>query len=332
MTEHDPATDSDAPSAQAPADNAPAANAEATPAEQPGRSKSALWVLVVVGCFLALGALWFAFFGSPRRIGPDVGTRPVQSKTATPTVSSVASSAAKPTTATLVPITVADVNAVLGQIDYIESNDASTTEYDTMVTHALAGVDLAAFAQSTLEATSAIMWQDVGWTRPLRTTGALKRAIVARSVAYWIASRDASGTDAPPLAAVLGVRMYPPANVDRNIQDSYFEVMAQGLGPLGLMFGAHDIDNEWTWKVVGVSITGTETANVTYTVRSFKGVRWKFINRKARYTKQLRFSRTPDGVWKLSAWLNYANVNAKLQSNVKPPGAATPVDEWWGTL
>jgi hypothetical protein len=311
-----------------PAAPATAASDAATPPAAPSSSREALWILVVLGGFLALGALWFALFASPQVIGSDSGA-PLgsgsQPASTTPAPSVVAST---PT----VPLTLADVNAVLAQIDYAESNDASATEYDSAVTRMMRGIDLEAFALATLEATSAISWTDVGVAEPRIVTGAEKDQLVAQAAAKWVASRDASGTDAPPLNFVLGVKMYPPVSVDRNLQDSLFEVMGQGLRPLGLMFGAHDADNEWTWKVVGVSVTGTDTADVTYTARASKAAGWKFRDPNARYTKQLRFARAEDGRWRLAGWSNYDAVAAQFRANLAPADATTDLDEWWGAL
>jgi hypothetical protein len=302
---------------------------EGPPASAPSparRTHVALGVLIAVGLVLAIAAVWFALFGRPGRIG-DAGNPP-----ATGTVP--ASTAASPSVpATPAPqLTAADVREVLSRIDYRESSDASTTEYNHALSHMLAGVDLAAFAHNTLESTSAIQWTDVGAPGPRTVTGAEKRRLVDQSAAYWISHRDARGGDGPPLNAVWGVMLSPPVQIDRNLQDSYYEVMAQGLVPLGLMFGAQDSDNEWGWTVTGVSVVASNTADVTYLATSRPHTLWHFANPKLTYTKRLAFSYDRKRGWRLSAWPNYGAVLSAFDNNLVPPGAPVHLDEWWGAF
>ena len=295
-------------------------------APQP-RSRAVLWVLLVLGAFLALGALWFALFGNPQVIGSDAGAILGSSSA---TSASSATSTSGVTTPT-VPITPDDVKAVLAQIDYAESSDASTTEYNDMISHAVAGVDLAAFAQNTLESTQSIWWVEPSTDVGRAVTGAEKNAIVAESIAAWL-SREQSIGETSTLSDVLGVRMYAPSSVDRIRSDSLFEVLGQGLAPLGLMFGAHDADDAWTWRVEQVTVTGPTTADVTYSASVRPDAGWRFVDASASYVKHLTFSATAGGGWRLAGWGNYGEVRSHLDANITPPGSVTAIDEWWGSL
>ena len=286
-------------------------------------SRAVLWVLVVLGAFLALGALWFALFGNAQVIGPDAGPGPRLQ----PATSTASSEAASPT----VPITGDDVKAVLAQVDYAESSDASITEYNHMISHAVAGVDLATFAQSTLESTSTIWWVDPSTGASSTLSGAEKDAVVAESIALWLKREDSIG-ETTTLSDLIGVRMYPPTAADRNRPDSLLEVVGQGLAPLGLMFGARDAGNVWDWQVEQIAVTGPRTADVTYSASVEHGQRWRFADPSAHYLKHLTFSTTGGGGWRLAGWGNYDDIRSRFQSNVRPPGAVPPLDEWWGSL
>ena len=308
----------------------------------PPRSPAAWWVLIVVACFVALGALWFAVFGSPQSVGPARGAHgPSHTATSTPSVTPTASAIPTVTvvptetvipTATLVPVKLADVKAVLAAVNYVESQETSRAQYDNAIRHMLKGVDFAAFAKVTLDATTGVEWTDVGSPSARRVTGAEKETIVAKAVAQWVRSRDASGTDTWPLNAVLGIKLYPPVAADRNLPDSYYDVMSQGLAPLGLMFGAQDVNATWSWKVVSVSVMSSHTADVTFVAHVRKTARFKFRNPDLRYTKRLSFTRTAGGRWRLGGWINCRTIAAKFYANVAPTGKAPPLDEWWGAL
>ena len=289
-------------------------------APQPG-SRAVLWALLVLGAFLALGALWFALFGNPRVIGLDAGDV---------LGSSSATSTSAVTTPT-VPLAPDDVKAVLAEIDYAESSDASTTEFNDMILHAVAGVDLAAFAQSTLESAQSIWWVEPSTDIRRTLTGAEKNAIVAESIAAWL-SREQSIGETSTLSDVLGVRLYAPSSVDRIRPDSLFEVLGQGLAPLGLMFGAHDPDDAWTWRVEQVTVTGPTTADVTYSASVKPDAGWRFVDPSVSYVKHLTFSTTAGGGWRLAGWSNYAEVRSRFDANITPPGSVTAIDEWWGSL
>jgi hypothetical protein len=126
--------------------------------------------------------------------------------------------------------------------------------------------------------------------------------------------------------------MFPPDSPDRIRPDSLLEVIGQGLAPLSLMFGAHDVDNEWTWSAEQVSVTGRSTADVTYSASTNSNAQFKFVDPSVTYIKHLSFAPAPEGGWRLAGWSNYAEVRARFSANLTPPGSVTNVDEWWGSL
>jgi hypothetical protein len=284
-------------------------------------TRAALWTLLVLGALLALGGLWFVVFGhAPRTSRAEVG-RGSQSSTSTASV--VASQTA--------PLTPSDVDAVLARIDYTESDMSSQTVYVNAVRRVLAGVDVMAFAQSTLEATPAIWWVEPGDGGPRIVTGAEKDALVAEALASYRNRRDAVG-DADALGDVLGMRLFPPTSANRNRLNSLVDVIGQGLAPLGAMFGAHDAGSQWAWHVEKVAVTAPDSADVIYSASVVLGASFRFANPSARYVKHLVFVRSDDGRWRLAGWSNYAEVDSQLRSNVTPPGTTLRLDEWWGAL
>jgi hypothetical protein len=109
--------------------------------------------------------------------------------------------------------------------------------------------------------------------------------------------------------------------------------VAQGLSPIGLMFGAQDADSGWTWRVDSVRITGPDSAVVTYSAATTPGnTKWRFIDPAMTYEKQLRFVRNGPGTWLLAAWPNEPAFRAKFFGNITPPDAAVEFDEWWQAL
>lgn len=325
MTTPDPTSD---PQATPPAENPALQQPEApSPAETPAparRLHPALWVLIVLGAFIAGGALWFAIFGSPQVIGTDTGQVPGST-----TASGLATATPTGVTTSTAPITADDVKAVLSAVDYVEPDDSQEVEYNNAITHVLAGVDVLTFAQNTLETTSAIWWREPGSSGVVVLKGPEKSAIVAESTAAYL-KRVSSLGDATALGDMMGIWLQPPDAFDRNRADSQLEVIAQGLRPLGLMFGAQDKDNSWVWTVEDVTVTGPNTADVTYSAQTLPGTNWRFIDPSLRYTKHLQFSRVA-GRWLLSGWSNYAQVKSKFDSNVVPAGSA-PFDEWFAAL
>ena len=281
---------------------------------------SALWVLAVFAGFLALAALWFALFASPQVIGSDVSATSGTTGT---------SSSAGGTGGANSGLTLADVNAVLAQIDYSESADTSSTEYAHMVTHLQAGVDVATFARNTLEATSSIWWQAPGAFSHVDVTGAQKQALSAKAVEFY-RSDEASSGQAAAIDGLLTAWFSRP--LPSNAADSYRMVVAQGLVPLGLLFGARDADNDWTWQVDDMAITGPDSADVTYSAKTLPTAKWSFIDPSKRYVKHLTFARAASGGWRLAGWSNYPEVNSDFQSNITPDGTHVNLDEWWGGL
>ena len=322
MTDAPSSTDS-TPPPPADGENTDAPTPTPSQAPEPHWLPGALWVLVVIGCFLAGAALWFALFGSPQRIGPDA---------VVPSAGASGSATSTPTANPPKPLTEGDVRSVLQVVDYFESTDASSAEYDHAFARVLQGVDLVDLARSTLDSTSAVTWIEPGTGASRRITGAEKNRRVEEALGYWVSARDASGTDAPALNELWGLQLNPPDPRQWTLQDSLLQVMVQGLKPLSLMFGARDADDLWTWTVESVSITGTDMADVTYVARTFAGSPWRFADPRLRYVKHLRFSQDADGRWRLSAWTNYPSVQASFNANVSPPDSATNLDEWWSSL
>jgi hypothetical protein len=282
-----------------------------------------LWLLVAIGAAVALAALWVALFGNPSVVGGQVA-----SGAATGSGASSIAATGQPAP----PLTVADVRSVLGDLDYERSRDSTLSAYDDAVARLVRSVDLVEFARATLDATAAISWTDMGASRSRLVSGAEKDELVAESLDHWKRFRSTTGSDADPLADALAASLYPPSVGDRNRADSLFAVMAQGLRPLGLLSGARSPSGGWTWRVVGVSVTGTDTASVTYSASADPSAGWSFADSGARYTKQLRFSRSPQGRWRLAAWTNFSAIDAQFRNNVRPRGAAVRFDRWWGAL
>jgi hypothetical protein len=303
--------------------------ATVTPAEEPTdqrpsqeRLPAGFWVLVVIAAFIALAALWFALFGNPQVIGPDTGATSGSVSTTSP-----GGTATLPTG----PITVRDVEAVLAQVDYTETTDTPTFEYNETLAHVTAGVDTLAFAKQTLEATPAIWWVETGTNAARDISGARKDALVAEALANWNGRLAEDGTRSA-LVAMLDVPFKAPNSATRTRQDSLLQVITQGLAPLGLMFGANDEDDNWTWAVRRITVTGLDSADVAYSASTRPGAPWQFVDPSAVYVKRLVFTRTPAGRWQLAGWPNHAEVSARFRSNVTPPGAVTDLDEWWGSL
>jgi hypothetical protein len=328
------------------------------PAEKPApaaaSSRSALWVLAVFVAFMVGGALWFATVGAPQPNGLAVpagsaAATGTASWTATATTSGTATATttatAGSTTASGAPsatgsagaiatptvaITRADVEAVLAQTDYTESSVSSTTAYDHMLVHLLAGVDEVTFAQNTLETTSGIVWNEPGSAGPAVAIGADKSALIAAATAAYL-KRQASLGDSVALSDMVGVRLFPPTRLDRNLPDSQLEVMAQGLAPLGVLTGDKRIGKQWEWTVEDITVTGPNSADVVYSAKTLPGAKFKFADPQLHYTKHLTFIGVADGRWQLAGWSNYAQVRAKLLGNVRPKGALQ-FDPWWGAL
>ena len=223
------------------------------------------------------------------------------------------------------------MKAVLSEVDYVESADASETEINDAIAHAVAGVDLLAFAQNTLDATASVWWVDPSTGARQTLAGAQKDAIVDESLAAWL-KREQSIGETSTLGDLLGVKLYPPTSVDRNRGDSQLEVIGQGLQPLTLMFGAHDSDDDWSWHVEQAAVTGPNTADVTYSAETSASALWRFANPSRTYTKRLIFAPTAGGGWRLSGWSNYPEVRTRLLGNITPPDGDTAVDEWWSSL
>jgi hypothetical protein len=288
------------------------------PTSTPRPSRSLPRVFLALAAVMALGAAGCVGAGGPN--GGGAGS----------TISSASVSAS--VTAPAPQLTVADVDTVLGEIDYVESSDSSTTRFDNAVARMLRGIDLPAFAQATLDATRAVQWTDMGTDRPRLATADEKIGLVAEQGTYWAKLRDSSGSDEQALVDMIGDHFYPPTVPDRNRADSLLDVSAQGLAPLSLMFGARDASNGWTWRVASVSIVGTDSADVTYAASATPGAGWRFADPAARYTKRLRFSFTAEKGWRLSGWPNYQAVLRQFRSNLDPSSAVPHLDPWWGAL
>jgi hypothetical protein len=285
------------------------------------RSRGALWTLVVLGALVALGGLWFVVLGH----APLGGSGPGVSRALPST------SGRSDITSQTALLTTSDVEAVLGRIDYTESNESSVTVYANTVRRVIAGIDVVAFARNTLQATPTIWWVEPGDGGARVVGGAEKNALVAEALAAYVKRRGAVG-DADTLGDVLGVKLFPPTRDDRNRPDSGIEVIGQGLAPLGLMFGAHDVGSQWAWHVEKVIVTGPESADVTYSASVAPGASFKFADPSARYVKHLTFGRATDGGWRLAGWSNYDQIRSQFRANILPPGTAPQLDEWWGAL
>ena len=291
---------------------------------EPSLRRVPVWLPVASALLLAVVAMSFALLGGQ---GPAGRGASGSSSSGSLSASSTATS-----TVPAPPLTVADVEVVLGEIDYVESSDSSMTTFDNAVARMLRGIDLLAFANSTLDATPAIAWTDVGAAQARQVAGDEKAGLIAEQQTYWLKLRDSSGSDQQPLADMLAEAFYPPTPPDRNRSDSLLQVTAQGLEPLRLMFGARNVDSGWTWRVVDVSIVGTSAADVTYVASVLPRSGWGFADPAVRYTKQLRFAYGDDKRWRLSGWTNYPAVLAKFRRNVTPASAVPRTDDWWGAM
>jgi hypothetical protein len=96
------------------------------------------------------------------------------------------------------------------------------------------------------------------------------------------------------------------------------------------MFGQPD-PTRWTWKVTGIAVTGTGTADVTYDVavppkKAFRFTRTTFV-------KHLQFEPRADGVWVLSGWLDYPRFEAAVKGSIAPADEIPNlVPNWWDSL
>jgi hypothetical protein len=95
------------------------------------------------------------------------------------------------------------------------------------------------------------------------------------------------------------------------------------------MFGQPD-RAAWTWSVTGISIVGSDTADVTYTVASPTGADWRFT--RAAHTKLLHFERKADGTWLLDGWLNYASFESEVRRSIEPSSVIPTQSTWWEAL
>jgi hypothetical protein len=286
-------------------------------ADGPPESRLA-WTLASVAVLLAFAFAAVTALTDPRPAPPKaapLGAEP-------PSASAV----------TTWPLTVGDVRSVLGDLDYAPSDESSRAAYDTAVARLTRSVDLVGFARATLQATSTILWTDLGESAPRRVRGAEKDALVAEAIARWhVSALEGDGEEAP-LADVFASVLYPPTVPDRNRIDSLTDVMAQGLEPLGLMFGAREATLGWNWRVVGVSVVGTDTAEVAYEATATPRAGFSFADPAMRYTKLLEFAPTAAGRWRLTAWTNYHSVRERFEGNVRSAGMMPPVHRWWGAL
>jgi hypothetical protein len=280
------------------------------------------WALAIAGLLLALAAAGYLTLKDPR---PTAATAP-------PTPAGRSAVASQTSTVPTQPLTVADVRAVLGDLDYVTSAESSRAAYDRAVVRLTRSVDLPSFALATLQATSTIHWTDLGQSSARAVTGAEKDALTAEAIQRWREFAAEEGDEEAPLADVFASTLYPPTVPDRNRVDSLTDVTAQGLKPLGLLFGAQQPSLGWSWKVAEVSIAGTDTAEVTYEVATSPDAGFTLANPPARFTKRLRFARSAIGRWRLFGWLNYWDVQARFRGSVRPLGAEVRTDRWWGAL
>lgn len=276
------------------------------------------WMLVSAGVLLAFAAAAAIALTDPRPAPPKTALVDAE----TPPASAVSTR----------PLTADSVRAVLADLDYIATEESSRAAYDTAAARLTRSVDLVSFARATLQATSTIEWTDLGESSPRRVTGAEKDQLIAEAVERWRRSAREGGGEEAPLADVFASVLYPPTVPDRNRIDSLADVMAQGLKPLGLMFGAREVGLGWNWRVVGVSIVGTDTAQVTYEATATPGAGFTFSDPSMRYTKLLRFSPDSPGRWRLAAWIDYYAARERFEGNLRPAGVAPPVHRWWGAL
>jgi hypothetical protein len=286
-------------------------------------STSWLWLLAVFAVFVVLGALWFAVFGNPTRIenGSGGGLLGLFGY----------SSVASPTPAQG-NLTEAGVRDVLGRLDYVETTDSPQVEYSNTISSVLAGVDVGDFAQASLAGTSPVMWAPTPGAAVVPVTGTEKAAIVVEALRTFRTLEEATGTPRA-LDAVMETHLDPGGTLNRTREGALLDVIAQGLSPLGLMFGGQDVDTGWTWQVENVRVTGADTAVVTYTAATTKdNQKWRLIDPSMRYEKKLRFLRDATGRWMLAAWLGEPAFKAKFYGNVAPAGTIVNVDEWWGSL
>jgi hypothetical protein len=96
------------------------------------------------------------------------------------------------------------------------------------------------------------------------------------------------------------------------------------------MFGQPD-PARWTWKVTGISVVGTDTADVTYSVAVPKGKLFKFI--EGSHTKRLHFAPRADGKWVLDGWPGYPAFESGIKRSIEPSTEIPNlVQNWWDTL
>ena len=94
---------------------------------EPDASRSTLWILVVLGGFLALAALWFAVFGNPEVIGALSASSVTSSAVSSGTQSDAQVATQATRSVSSGTLTLADVQGVIGTLDYEETSTKSRT-------------------------------------------------------------------------------------------------------------------------------------------------------------------------------------------------------------
>jgi hypothetical protein len=205
--------------------------------------------------------------------------------------------------------------------------------FDTTDTASFVGaIDVAAFLESVLGGLHPMGWGALCGPPP---SAADQSRWVSEVVARYRQNVARVGAEAALDSRSPAQEGESPAHGDQ------LEVMTMyGLSFLGAMFGPSDRDSDWTWRVEGVSVTGTDTADVHYTaadlpsVMEARGVdhRWHFKDPSMVYTKHLQFSKGPDGAWRLAGWPNYAQFSEAVLGNIVPRPDLSVQDQWWSAL
>jgi hypothetical protein len=163
--------------------------------------------------------------------------------------------------------------------------------------------------------------------RPMTTAKAKSTLSEALAVYDRIAHiQGSTGADAALTMANLAESQAGLSAHDQNL----LGLLHEGASTLDFMFGQPN-PAQWTWKVTGIAIVGTDTADVTYRIAAPVGRAWHFA--ESAETKRLHFDRRSDGQWVLDGWLNYAAFESRVRRSVTPADELPNlVQNWWETL
>ena len=158
---------------------------------------------------------------------------------------------------------------------------------------------------------------------PAEASAKLREAL---AVYHAIETSSGSAAADQAIAASTGPDYGALSKADQGLID----LLGEGSIRLTFMFGEPD-PTQWIWKLDGVSIVGTSTADVTYSVATPAGQPFHFT--KTRFVKRLHFGKRSDGSWVLDGWLGYPAFERDVREAITPgDDIPTMVPDWWNSL